>query len=309
MSGLSSNIAAIDIGSNAIRLVIAAVERPVQLRILKKYREPVRLGHDVFLDGEISGKTEDKALRAFQKFREVMKKYDVKTCKAVATSACREAKNKQAFIKRVFEKTGIRIQIIDGIEEARLVHLAVKKEVDLGKKRAILIDIGGGSVEVTFSEDGYLTATESFRMGTVRLLETLQKRKLTEQHLNIVIGEFVEKLSKYLESNNASESLSFAAGTGGNIECLGRLKGQLLNKSPNTFVTLDELGAIIDKLRSISIQERISKFDMRPDRADVIVPASMVLQMIMRQAGVEKLIVPYVGLKEGILWSTLSGQH
>ncbi|MGE0633091.1 MAG: hypothetical protein AB7O96_11820 [Pseudobdellovibrionaceae bacterium] len=306
MSGLSLNIAAIDIGSNAIRLVIGAVEKPARLRMLKKFREPVRLGHDVFLDGEISEKTEEKALRAFGKFKEVMKKYEVRSCKAVATSACREAKNKDAFVKRVYAETGIKINIIDGIEEARLVHLAVQKEVDLSKKRAILIDIGGGSVEVTFSEDGYLTATESFRMGTVRLLENLQKRKLKEEHLNILIGEFVEKLSKYLDSNSG-EKLAFAVGTGGNIECLGRLKVQLLGKSPNTFVTSTELAAINDKLRSISVEDRITNLEMRPDRADVIVPASMVLQMILRQAGVDKLLVPYVGLKDGILWSTVQG--
>ncbi len=299
---MSENIGAIDIGSNAIRLVIGRLEEKGRLCIVKKIREPVRLGHDVFLDGTITDKTSAKAIKAFDKFKDNLKKFSVTHCRAVATSAVREAKNKADFIQRVQKETGIKIQIIDGIEEAKLIHLAVSRELDLNKKRAMLIDIGGGSVEVTFSNSGQMMATESFRMGTVRLLEKLQKNKWGEQHLNLLIGEFVQSLSRYIETESHGQHLAFAVGTGGNLECLGRLKVQLLNKTPNTFLTAEELGEIINKLRGITLSERINKLDMRPDRADVIVPAAMVVQTIMRQAACEKLMIPYVGLKDGLLW-------
>lgn len=302
-------ISAIDIGSNAIRLIVAEVGSSpgsARIKVLKKFRAPVRLGKDAFMNGEISSQSFEAALEAFEKFAQINKKYKVGHCRAVATSAVRESKNKDQFIKTIYDHSKIKIEIIDGLEEARLIHTAVRKEIDLDKKRTMLIDVGGGSVEVSFSENSKMLATQSFPMGTVRILDILNKRKLNESQLNVVMGEFLEPLSKHIHKQTDLNGIDFAVGTGGNLECMGRLKVQLLKRTPNTFLTLKELGEIIQKLKNFSFKERVEKLELRPDRADVILPACLLIQTIMRQAEVEKIMIPCVGLRDGLLWSSLS---
>lgn len=298
-------ISAIDIGSNAIRMIVAEAEGN-QVKILKKFRAPVRLGKDVFTKGEISPKTHQQAAEAFQKFAQVNKKYRVSSCRAVATSAVRESRNKEEFIRAMLHLSQIKIEVIDGMEEAKLIHLAVRKELDLDQKRVMLIDVGGGSVEITFSEKSKMLASKSFPMGTVRILETLKKRQWGEDQLTMLMGEFLDPLSKHIHAQTDLQAVDFAVGTGGNLECMGHLKVQLLKKTPNTFVTAKELGQIIEILKETSIKDRVEKLELRPDRADVIVPACVLIQTILRQAEVEKIMIPCVGLRDGILWSALS---
>lgn len=308
LNAMGEHISAIDIGSNAIRMIVGEIHQG-QLQIVKKFRAPVRLGKDVFKSGEISPKSLDAALDAFEKFAAINRRYDIRKCRAVATSAVREARNKRDFVSKIHQKSKIGIEIIDGLEEARLIHSAVKKEVDLSQRRMLLIDVGGGSVEVTFSENGRLSATRSFPMGTVRLLQHLSERKLAEKDLKVIMGEFIQPLSDYLESHHLSSKLEKAVGTGGNLECMGRLKVQLLHRTPNTYVSLPELVEITRRLQALPVRERIEKLDLRPDRADVIVPAVVLVKTILRQAGVEKILIPCVGLRDGLLWSLLAADR
>lgn len=303
---MSRRISAIDIGSNAIRMMIVDLDMTSRkFQILKKYRAAVRLGHDVFTQGAITNHTLDIAKATFEKYAETNQKMNVTKCRAVATSACREAQNKQLFMEEIYKSSGIQIEIIDGAEEGRLIHSAVYHELDLNNKKTLLIDIGGGSVEVTFSKSNNLIATQSFPMGTVRILENLRKRNLNESHLNIVMGELLEKMSSHIYTNNDLDPAAFAIGTGGNLECLGKLKVQLLHRSPHTFLTLTELNLIIEKLSTLKLKDRIEKIGLRPDRADVIIPAAMIVQTVMRQAETEKILIPNVGLRDGIIWSML----
>lgn len=299
---MSHFISAIDIGSNAMRMIVGEVHDQ-QLFIVKKWRAPVRLGKDVFKSGVISPQTIEKATDSFKQFAKINKRYGVRECRVVATSAVREASNRDQFTSLVLKKSGFRIEVIDGIEEARLIHTAVQREVDLSKKRLLLIDVGGGSVEITFSENGMMSATQSFPMGTVRLLQNLAHRQLNEKSLKVILGEFIAPLSHYLESHVGHAPVELAVGTGGNLDCMGRLKVQLLHRSPPTLVSLTELVEIGDQLESYTIKERVEKLDLRPDRADVIVPAVLLVKTILRQAGVEKLLIPGVGLRDGLLWS------
>ncbi|MDG0817985.1 Ppx/GppA phosphatase family protein [Bdellovibrio svalbardensis] len=301
---MSRRVSAIDIGSNAIRMMVADLSETAPfLHIDKKFRAPVRLGHDVFTSGSIGHDVMEVAKATFRRFAETNQKMQVQKCRAVATSACREAKNRQDFVKAIKEVSGIEIEIIDGTEEGRLIHLAVRKEVDLDGKKTMLIDIGGGSVEVTFSQGPKMIATKSFPMGTVRVLENLAKRKMNESHLNIIMGEFLAELGEHIYQNVDHDPVDFAIGTGGNLECLGQLKVQLLKRTPSTFITLAELTEIIDRLRALSIRDRIEKLGLRTDRADVIVPAAVLVQTIMRQAETEKIVIPAVGLRDGLIWS------
>ena len=294
-------IAAIDIGSNAIRMVIAE-HNLSQLRLVKKFRFPIRLGADVFKDGKISTKNLKQSARTFKKFQELTEKYHIQQMRAVGTSALREAKNGKAFIEFIRRKSGILIETIDGVEEARLIHQAVGREINLDEHCALLIDIGGGSVELTFSDRSMMTATHSFPLGTVRILESLRKRKLTESQMGIIIGDFIGPLTHFLQSNDPGHPLSFAVGTGGNLEALGHLKPLLLNEQSPTYLSLKDLSEIINKLQKMSVKERIEKLGMRPDRADVIVPAAIVIKTVMEQASLDKLLIPHVGLKEGLIW-------
>ncbi len=230
-----------------------------------------------------------------------MNKMDVQNVRAVGTSALREAKNQTSFVELVRRKSGLKVEVIDGILEAELIHLAVKKEVHLENHRCLLIDVGGGSVELTLTDKSKILTTSSFPMGTVRTLEALKKRNLTENQLGLVMADYLPMISQFL--NNRTQSVEFAVGTGGNIEAFGKLKSILLKKDSRNFLLRDELDEIVQKVSTMTLKNRIEKLKLRPDRADVILPGLYLVQSCMKLAGVEQLYIPYVGLKDGLLWS------
>ena len=294
-------IAAIDVGTNAMRLAIGSINADHRIESLENIREPVRLGKDVFAHGTISEETTEKAIDAFQKFRRLIDQYGVEYHKAVATSATREAQNSDIFIDRIAQATGIELSAIGGDEEARLIHLAVADRVNLRNKRAILIDIGGGSVEVTLVSDGSIQATVSFNMGTVRLLQKLEQERVGESRFNQLVHEYVDATHKWLEDRMGQQKLDLCIATGGNAEALGDLRKRLFDKDSQFVMTRPELDALVETLQGMSFAERIQQLRLRPDRADVIVPAAIILQTIALQTGVEQVLVPHVGLKDGLL--------
>lgn len=295
------NLAAIDVGSNAIRLAISSVDGDRRLTSLENIREPVRLGQDVFSKGIISDETLEQSIEAFGRFKEAIDRNGVKWSRAVATSALREAMNRDMFIDRIAQRCAIDITVIEPEEEARLIHLAVASKINLKNRTAILIDIGGGSTEVTITTDGSIVSSESYKMGAVRLLQLLEGKKHSEREFNQLVREYVESTQQRLRREIAGKKINVCIGTGGNIETLGNLREELLGKDRDTVIAVDELDAIVKKLQALSFEERIQQFRMRPDRADVIVPASIILQQIAKVAGVDEVLIPKVGLKEGIL--------
>ncbi len=294
-------LAAIDIGSNAIRLVVGELDHHGDIRILKKFREPVRLGQDVFHSGQISKKTTLRALETFSGFREILKQYGVEHVRAVATSALREAQNRTEFVQEVKSATGLSIQIIDGLQEGRLIYEAVAVRVDIHDKNALLIDIGGGSVELTLSTKGSIRATQSFPLGTVRLLGQLEEQGLKEKHFSKLIEDKFEPVRTFLRDSCRNRQIDVCIGTGGNFECLGKLRVALLNRNSIYSMTREELTKLSDHLLTMTTKERMQFLRLRPDRADVIVPAALVAQAVMDYVGVDILLVPDVGLREGIL--------
>ena len=305
---MATTLAAIDVGSNAIRLVIGELDRHGDIRILKKVREPVRLGKDVFAGGEISAKTREKALESFKKFRELMREHGVDRAKAVATSALREARDRESFIQEIKRSTGINIEIIDGLEEGRLIFSAVSDRVDLDEKVSLLIDIGGGSIELTVADHGKPVSTQTFKLGTVRLLQILEERGLKEKNLRGVISELCAPARTFLAGHRKRLHFDQAIGTGGNFECLGKLRVALLQRNSIFSMNRAELEQVVKHLESMSVKERIQFLRLRPDRADVVVPAALVTLAVMEAADVDVLQVPYVGLRDGIL-SELSARH
>jgi exopolyphosphatase / guanosine-5'-triphosphate,3'-diphosphate pyrophosphatase len=300
--------AAIDIGSNALRLAIATHGTDGHYQILHNSREAVRLGQDVFATGEISAPTIEKVLEAFGKFREQIDRNGASSIKAAATSAVREAGNGRALIKLVADKYGIHISVIGPEEEARLVHLALKEQIGLKHKRALLIDIGGGSVEVSVATQNGILSTESYAMGSVRLLQILDQQRLGEKRFNQLVDRYVHSIDKRLKKELGDEKVDLCIGTGGSIESIGELRAGLFGKNNTSKVRGQELDSIIKTLQGMTIEERIQKLHLRPDRADVIVPAAIVLKRIVEQADVDEVTIPGVSLKDGLILDLISEQ-
>ena len=314
ISVMASTIAAIDIGSNAIRLAIATVDATGIYQVIHNAREPVRLGHDVFATGRISDVTMKAALGAFRRFREQLRKYSVTRFKAVATSALREAENGEALVALVSKRYRIPISVIGPEEEARLVHLAVKDRVHLNGKIALLVDIGGGSVEISLGNKSGIIATQSYAMGSVRLLRILHQRRLNGNRFNQLVSRYVQVSNRRLQQELGGQKIEMCVGTGGSIESIGDIRRALFNKRSSTKITTNELATVSRKLQVLTVEERVQQFQLRPDRADVISPAAVVLQNILRQAGVREILIPGVGVKDGLLseiiWEILyRGKH
>lgn len=298
---MPATLAAIDIGSNAIRLSIGRIENDRTVTVTDNYREAVRLGRDVFTKHSISEEAMDAAVNAFKRFREIIDRNSVTFTRAVATSALREAMNSDSFNDNVSNASGIDIDIINAEEEARLIHLAVSEKVNLKNRTALLIDIGGGTTEVTLTVDGSILATESFRLGSVRLLQLLEDKKQGEKKFNLLVEEYVEAAQRRLKKEISGRKIELCVGTGGNIEALADLKKDILSKEKNGSFSADDLNSILKKLMSLSFEDRVQQLRLRPDRADVIIPASIILREIVKVAGIAEVLVPDVGLKEGLI--------
>jgi exopolyphosphatase/guanosine-5'-triphosphate,3'-diphosphate pyrophosphatase len=294
------NISAIDVGSNAMRMVVGEVNETWQVRPVENIRLPVRLGQDVFDKGVLEEKTIQQTEEVFLRFKQMAENYNVHQLRAVATSAAREAANSDLLVDRVFQTSGIEIKIISGEEEARLIHAAVAHVLNLKDKRTLLIDIGGGSVEVTLSTGRNIISTDSYNMGTVRLLKKLNGSK-SKHPLGNLVREYVEAARYRIEQDLGDEKIQICAGTGGNVEEIGRLRQKLLKAESDRFITLEELEKLIERFERMTYEERMHKLKLRADRADVILPASIVLHLIAREAGVKQIMIPNVGLKDGIL--------
>ena len=294
-------LAAVDVGSNAIRLAIGSVEADRSLTVIENIREAVRLGQDVFRTGIIAEDTIERATDAFVRFRQSIESHGAKWTKAVATSATREAVNRDLFIDRVTQASGIEVAVIGPEEEARLVHLGVSQKMNLKNKLAMLVDIGGGSAEITLVENGQILSTESFKMGSVRLLQVLEEKKHGERHFNQLVREYVDGAQRRIKKEIGNQKIDVCIGTGGNIESLAELRKELFGKDRNSSITRDELDTLVKKLQAMTYEERVQELRLRPDRADVIVPASVVLQKFVKLADVDEVLVPNVGLKDGLL--------
>lgn len=292
-------ISSIDIGSNAIRQVI--VETNVndfatnQWIIFKKYRAPLRLGTDVFEHGRIQPQTIKQLVVIFKKMAKFNKKYKVQKNIAVATSAMRDAKNNSSIVNLIKKQTGIKINIISGAAEAKYIQQSIIKSNLINFDNSLFIDIGGGSLELTAVRQLQVIAAKSFPLGVVRLLKKLSPQKTTlkdetAKHLK----PFHKKLGRMEFSN--------AIGTGGNFDALSRLKLDLLKKTPQTNLSLDEIQKIYSLWKRLTLSQRL-KLNIRKDRIDILDIALPLIILILKEFRIKKLKVPNTGLKEGVIQS------
>jgi Exopolyphosphatase len=296
-------IAAIDTGSNAIRLAVADLDDQWQVQPVETLRTPVRLGQDAFTNGVLQENTLQQAVDAFVQFRRIADDFGVSRIKAVATAAVREAQNSAILIDRIARASGIELEVISGEEEARLIYQAVMSVVDLEGKNALLVDIGGGSVEITLTKGTNILSTNSYAMGTVRLLQRLDWDAYSRnpKAFSQLVREYVDTVSRRIRQEIGSEKLDLCIGTGGNVEEIGKLRQRLFKGEDDRSVRVDELEKLIVQFSRMSYQDRIRKLGLRPDRADVILPATAVLRLVTNLAGVDEIMIPNVGLKNGLL--------
>jgi exopolyphosphatase / guanosine-5'-triphosphate,3'-diphosphate pyrophosphatase len=292
-------VAAIDVGSNAIRFTAAEFAAPLDYAPLLEVRVPVRLGHDVFLTGRLAPEALDAAVEALVAFRRHMEDLGINHYRAVATSATREARNGDDLVARVRADAGLELEVITGTEEARLGFEAMRSRVPLGDQKWIIVDLGGGSVEVSLVDATGILWSESHVMGSVRLLEELQASGEEPGRFQRLMREYAATLHLPVIAQQWKPRGVIAAG--GNIEALARLTGHAPGRDQVARLTLAELRGAIELLGRLSYRQRVEQLGLREDRADVIVPAAMIYERVAALAGAEEILVPAVGLKDGVL--------
>lgn len=279
--------AAIDIGSNAMRLLFCRVyvlNGQPHFSKEELIRLPIRLGEDVFLNGKISEKKAEKLITAMQGFVHLIKVYEVDDFRAVATSAMRDASNGHEIIKQIKDKTGLEVEIIDGKLEAQLVFSNHIEEMLNPKYAYLYIDVGGGSTELTLYYNKKVMATRSFNIGTVRML--LNKAEKDEWDL----------MKDWIKKHTDGIRPLFGIGSGGNINKIFKM-----TKKENKHLTYQKLKGINDMLNSYTYEERVEVLGLKPDRADVIIHASKIFLTVMKSADIETIFVPQIGLSDGII--------
>ncbi|NOZ47452.1 MAG: exopolyphosphatase [Chlorobi bacterium] len=284
----STKFAAIDIGSNAIRLLLSRVYENNGNPVFKKeslIRFPLRLGDDSFKNKAISEKKAGKLINSMQAFSYLLKAYNPVSYMACATSAMRDAKNGEEIAEKIRKQTGIDLRIISGSEEAEIIF-SNHFERYLDKSKSYLyIDVGGGSTEITLFSRKQKVISKSFNLGTIRLLN------------NLVDKSVWKELKHWIKENTKNYQPLLGIGSGGNINKIFRM-AHLKDRSPLSFVRLQE---IFDYLNDFSFEERLRVLKMRRDRADVIIPASEIFLTVMKWADIDFIFVPQFGLADGIV--------
>ena len=283
--------AAIDIGSNAVRLLISTITEKegmeTNFRKTSLVRVPIRLGADVFLKQKVSDKNRDRVIDTMHAFSLLMKSHGVEKYKAYATSAMREAKNAIEIARTVKEKAGIEIEVIDGSHEAAIIAATDLHALIQNDHNYLYVDVGGGSTEYTMYSNGKTVASRSFKVGTVRMMEDLVEHKTWEE-----MQQWVKETTKGYDDIDL-------IGSGGNINNIFKTSGKKEGKP----LSLKYLKDYDEKLNSYTYEERITELDLKNDRADVIIPASKIYVNSMKWAKANWIYVPKIGLADGIIKS------
>lgn len=282
--------AAIDVGSNAMRLLIGHVvemegAEPV-FRKISLVRVPIRLGEDVFTNNIISGAQINRMVEAFIAYQHLMKVHGVIDYRAYATSAMREARNQEEVIARVKAGSGVDLEVIDGNIEARIIYANRIENLIRSKAPALYVDVGGGSTEITLFKKRKTIESLSFKIGTVRILNGKVKE------------EEWQRLKNWVKELRKEYCPEYLIGTGGNINTIMKVSSAAKNAK---YITTHHLEEVYDKLKKYSFDERIYLLDMKPDRADVIMPAADVFRSILGWSKCERIYVPQVGLVDGVI--------
>jgi exopolyphosphatase/guanosine-5'-triphosphate,3'-diphosphate pyrophosphatase len=281
--------AAIDIGSNAMRLLITNIieqkGKEVQFNKSALIRVPIRLGQDAFTVGEISDENIDRMIDAIHAFKLLMKVYKVEKFMACATSAMREAYNGKEVAEIIKKKTDIKIEIIDGKKEAAIIASSDLHHFIKTNENYLYVDVGGGSTEFSLFSNGKMLVSKSFKNGTVRML-------------NNMVNEIVwQEIEKWIKTNTEGLENITMIGSGGNINKAFKLSGKTQDKP----LTYKYLKSQFDHINALTYEQRISELGLNTDRADVIIPALSIYLSAMRWSGANHIYVPKIGLSDGVV--------
>jgi exopolyphosphatase/guanosine-5'-triphosphate,3'-diphosphate pyrophosphatase len=306
-------IGAVDMGSNAIRFYVVETGGDSDYRVQENIREPIRLGGDVFLTGNIREENIRRAEQAFRRFRQILKQHNVQTVRAVATCATREAGNADVVLDRLEKASGIRVEVVTGEEEARLIALAVGRKIPLEGKSALIVDLGGGSVEITLVEDGRITMTDSHNFGAVRLLDVLSSAGEDLAQTGTLLKEYMELISRKLDRRSGGRKTPLFIATGGNIEAIAAIPDVRAEPHPDYPGTVRvkpaNLRKFMEEISGMTVKSRMERYGLREDRADVILPACYVYHKIAEIHGSTEILVPGVSLKDGLALDTMARER
>ncbi len=300
-------IAAIDIGSNAVRVTTADLESKDLILLKERIRIPLRLGTESFGENnKFSPEFIKYAERTFKEIRNTLNGLNINRCRSIATSAFRDAKNNQILKNTIFKSSGILIHEISGEQEAQLILKAIQtcSKID-SSSDYLLFDLGGGSLELSIIEKSEIKGSLSVNLGTVRFLEA-EKRLKNPEKIEQWIAPKVKEIHQFLDKKLKTSKKLYVIGTGGNFRRLIKLKSEALHKK-SKFITPDDLSKLLATLEKTTYLERLQKFDLRPDRADVIIPAMKVIKRVIEGLPVLRIYAPNIGLDKGILISMSDG--
>src|SRR5690554_3141106 len=279
--------AAIDIRSNSVRLLIAEIQQEESDYVFIKdtlIRVPIRLGGDAFVENRISDHKAGLLKKAMSAFRNLMDAYEVEDYMACATSAMREAENGSELVEKI-KRVGIDLQIIDGNQEAEIIYSSHVIEKMNSSKTYLYIDVGGGSTELSIFHSGKLEASKSFNIGTIRILDNQDKE------------ETWDEMKEWVKAHTKSFKQVIAIGSGGNINKLFSLS----NEKPGNLLSYSNLKSLSDMLNSYTLKDRIQILGLKPDRADVIIPACQIFISLMKWVKIKEIAVPRIGLVDGVI--------
>lgn len=289
----NNNYAAIDIGSNGARLLIKNVKEDsmgnVEFTKVLFLRIPLRLGKDVFSIGEISDERERMMMCMTKSYKQLMRLYNVEMYRACATSAMRDARNGKRILKRIKKKTGIDIEILNGSEEAKILYNNSLEAADCINGNYAYVDVGGGSTEISLLSNGELVGSCSYNIGTLRMLSGAVAPD-TVANMRSDLKEYAEKYPNIV-----------IVGSGGNINKLSRLFHESSKKAKKNILPVSSLQRLHDDMKPMTINERIAKYGLKTDRADVIIPAAEIFMTVAQALGCSEIHVPNISLADGII--------
>jgi exopolyphosphatase/guanosine-5'-triphosphate,3'-diphosphate pyrophosphatase len=298
--GFPLRIGVVDMGSNAIRILVAEFIAPYTWTTLLSERVPIRLGSRVFETGELDEESFEAAVSVMERFRDVLEQLDVRHYRAVATSAVRESSNRRQLVAQIRKRTGLKLEVISGAEEARLVYCAARSRVTLGDEPWIMADLGGGSLEIALVDMNGIRTVESLGIGSVRLLAEFEGAGEAggPNRVRTLLDEYVAGLRfGDLEDDEVKGYIA----TGGNMDELARLAGAEPDENGVSVVRIEDLRKTIGRLAGLTVEERIEQLGLGENRADVILPAAMVYARLAERFGQSRIHVPHAGVKEGAM--------
>ncbi len=289
----NNNYAAIDIGSNAARLLIKNVVEDsmgnVEFHKMLFLRIPLRLGKDVFTLGEISEERERMMMCMIKSYKQLMKLYNVEVFRACATSAMRDARNGEKILKKIRKATGIKIEILSGSEEARILYNNTISAAEIVSGNYAYVDVGGGSTEISLLSNGQIVGSCSYNIGTLRKLS------------GMVPAEVEDNMQRELADYAAQYPDIKIIGSGGNINKLSRLFHESAKRSRKNVLPVRNLQLMYDEMKPLTVAELMSRYGLKPDRADVILPAAEIFLKVAEALKCEEIQVPNISLADGII--------